>query len=126
MLKYANSLKWPSTVRREPEERPDLTGPREVPDRVGARQTETESQDDAEDRGEPHHGLGCGVRSTRSYGSYSFRRVGCLLSNSSDTVGLPGVALRNRAPYGIRSIGNPDAASILPVQLKYEMSAVAS
>ena len=66
----------------ETEERPDLTGPREVPDRVGARQTETESQDDAEDRGEPHHRLGCGVRSTRSYGSYSFRRVGCLLSNT--------------------------------------------
>src|SRR5215208_1578755 len=79
---YADSLKWPSTVRRKPEERPDLTGPREIPDRVGARHTETESQDDAEDRGEPHHRLGCGVRSTRSYGSYSFRRVGCLLSNT--------------------------------------------
>src|SRR5215212_8734718 len=74
---YADSLKWPPTVRRKPEERPDLTGPREIPDRVGARQTETESENDAEDRGEPHHRLGCGVRSTRSYGSNSFRRVGC-------------------------------------------------
>jgi hypothetical protein len=40
---YADSLKWPLTVGRKPEERPDLAGPREVPDRVGARQTETES-----------------------------------------------------------------------------------
>src|SRR5215207_7311920 len=37
---YADSLEWSSTVRRKPEERPDLTGPREVPDPVGARQTE--------------------------------------------------------------------------------------
>src|SRR5829696_8526476 len=44
----------------------------------------------------------------------------------ADTVGLPGVASGNCAPCGIRSIGNPDAASILPVQLKSEMSAVAS
>jgi hypothetical protein len=33
-----------------------------------------------EDRSDPHHRLGGGVRSTRSDGSYSFRRVGCLLS----------------------------------------------
>src|SRR5215217_9218054 len=79
---YADALEWPSTVRRKPEERPELTGSREVPDPVGARQTETESQNDAEDCGEPHHRLGCGVRSTRSYGSYSFRRVGCSLSNT--------------------------------------------
>src|SRR5215210_4239997 len=57
---YADSLKWPPTVRRKPEERPDLTGPREVPDPVGARQTETESQKDADERGELHHGPGCG------------------------------------------------------------------
>jgi hypothetical protein len=44
----------------------------------------------------------------------------------ADTVGLPGVASGNCTPCGIRSIGNPDAASILPVQLKNEMSAVAS
>src|SRR5687768_7175869 len=34
---YADCLEWPPTVRREPEERPDLTGRREVPDPVGAR-----------------------------------------------------------------------------------------
>ena len=62
---YADSLKWPPTVRRKPEERPDPTGRREVPDRVGARQTEAESQKDAKDRGELHHDLGCGGRSTR-------------------------------------------------------------
>jgi hypothetical protein len=44
----------------------------------------------------------------------------------ADTVGLPGVASGNCAPCGIRSIGNPDAASILPEQLKNEMRAVAS
>jgi hypothetical protein len=33
----------------------------------------------------------------------------------ADTVGLPGVASGNLACSGIRSIGNPDAASILPV-----------
>ena len=42
------------------------------------------------------------------------------------TVGLPGVASGNCTPCGIRSIGNPDAASILPVKLNNEMSAVAS
>jgi hypothetical protein len=42
------------------------------------------------------------------------------------TVGLPGVASGNCTPCGIRSIGSPDAASILPVQLNNEMSAVAS
>jgi hypothetical protein len=62
---YANSLEWPPTVRRKPEEGPDLTGPREIPDPVGTRQTETEPQNDAEDRGKPHHRLGCSVRSTR-------------------------------------------------------------
>ena len=44
----------------------------------------------------------------------------------ADTVGLPGVASGNFAPCGIRSIGNPEAASILPVQLNNETSAVAS
>src|SRR5215212_9000944 len=39
---YADCLKWPLAVRRKPQERPDLTGRREVPDPVGARQTETE------------------------------------------------------------------------------------
>jgi hypothetical protein len=62
---YADSLKWPPAVRRKTEECPDLTGRREVPDPVGTRQTKTKSQKDAEDRGELHHGLGCGGRSTR-------------------------------------------------------------
>ena len=44
----------------------------------------------------------------------------------ADTLSLPGVASGNRAPSGIRSIGRPEAASILPVKLKYETSAVAS
>ena len=44
----------------------------------------------------------------------------------ADTVGLPGVASGNCTPCGIRSIGKPDAASILPVKLKNEMSAVVS
>ena len=44
----------------------------------------------------------------------------------ADIVGLPGVASGNCAPCGIRSIGIPDAASILPVQLNNEMRAVAS
>jgi hypothetical protein len=51
----------------------------------------------------------------------------CVYSQTqADTVGLPGVASGNCAPCGIRSIGSPEAASILPVQLKNEMSAVAS
>ena len=62
---YADSLKWPPAVRRKTEERPDLTGRREVADPVSARQTETESQKDADDRGELHYVLGCGGRFTR-------------------------------------------------------------
>jgi hypothetical protein len=49
-----------------------------------------------------------------------FVKWGVYSQTRADTVGLPGVALRNCAPCGIRSIGNTDAASILPSQLKYE------
>src|SRR5919112_2871338 len=41
-------------------------------------------------------------------------------------VGLPGVASGIRASSGIRSTGSPEAASVRPLQLNNEMSAVAS
>jgi hypothetical protein len=41
--RFASTSLPPPAVRRKTEERPDLTGCREVPDPVGARQTESES-----------------------------------------------------------------------------------